>query len=84
MDLFRYVASLFGARFVVLIDRDGERNIRRIKFCGGRPFAARFGFGIANVWLLDGGGVVGACYVVSWVPYYPFAPRQWPSHSEAA
>lgn len=79
-DLIRRFFVFFGARYVTLIDHDGGRNVRRVEFRGGEPFARRFDFDIANVWLLGGGKVSGVIYVDGWEPYEPGAKRVLPTY----
>lgn len=79
-DLFRKLTTeLFGWRWVMLIDHDGARRVRRVEFMGGRPFARRHPYDIANAMLLDGGAVAGVSYVTGWEPYEPGAEPVWPS-----
>ena len=78
MDIFRFVATLFGRRYVVLIDHDKDRHVRPIVFKGGQAYAHRFPFGVATVALLNGGKTEGVSYVYGWEPYTPLAPRRWP------
>lgn len=83
-DLLRYVLTAFGFRFVVLIYYSGGRAVRRIRFCGGRPFARVYGLvPESNCWLNDGGSVDGPSYIDGWEPYEPFAPKRWPIPSGA-
>lgn len=74
----RYLMERYlGARYVALIDHDGELNVRRVKFDGGMPYAWRMGLGVRKVWILDGGSTSGCGYVVGWKPVDHGAKR-WP------
>ena len=83
IDILRAIGSiLFGLRWVVLVDHDGERSVRRIRFYGGKPAARRFPhLNETDVWLEDGGSAEGVIYVHSWEPYDPFAPKRFPTYS---
>lgn len=84
MDAFRFIgAALFGWRWVVLVDYQGTRHVRRIKFIAGRPYAAKYGYHIGDSALLDNGQVSGPIYVKRWEPYPLFAERQWPIFAPA-
>lgn len=84
-DLFRYLASaIFGVRWVVLIDFDGLRNIRMIRWEGGLPIAYRLSFKLRRVGLLDNGRVRNGSYVHGWEPYAPLASKKWPKFDKAA
>lgn len=78
-DMFRYITTLFGYRYVVLVDHDGGRTIRVVRFMNGKPYACRRSFGIRDVFLLDGGGLENGAYVKRWEPYEPCAAKQWPT-----
>lgn len=78
-DMVRAFFQWFGIRYVVLIDFDGERNIRRVVWRGGQACAWRVGLGISMVQLLDGGRVRGVSYVSGWAPYDAAAPKTLPS-----
>ena len=76
-DLFRYLRSkLFGTKFVVLIDFDGEQNIRALKFMGGRFFVYRWSFLEGLTEIKDNGTIDGPSYVKSWKPYIPFKSKR--------
>lgn len=79
IDLLRAIGSrLFGLRWVVLVDHDGERSVRHIRFSGGQPVARRMS---SDVWLKDDGSAEGVSYVHCWEPYDPSAPKRFPKHS---
>lgn len=61
------LARLFGKRVVVLIDFDGEANVR-VEWLDalGRPFAARML--VRRVLLNADGSTTGASYVKRWLP----------------
>ena len=81
MILVHKFMAFLGAIYVVLIDHDGERNIRRVKWSGGVPVAERYGLGIRVVELLDDGALRNGNYVTRWEPFDPLAPkRPLPSH----
>ena len=81
-DLMRSALSAtLGWRWVVLVDYDGDRNIRRVKFRGGRPYASRLGFSIRDVWLLDNGKLDNGEWVEAWEPYDPGAEKLWPTYA---
>lgn len=83
MDIFRFIGqTLFGWRWVVLIDFDGERNLRRIKGQSGRSRVSRHVHLGDDCLLLDGGKIKGVCYVHGWEPYIPFATPIYPEFSE--
>lgn len=83
-DLLRYLASIiFGTTWVVLIDHDGSRHVRRIRWQGGVATAERVGFDIRRVQLLDHGKIGNGAYVHAWEPYSPLAARRWPIPPEA-
>lgn len=80
IDLFRaFLSVAFGIRWVVLVDFDGERNVRRVRWQGGRACAARWSFATRDIYLADGGLAEGASYVVAWEIYDPFAPKRLPT-----
>ena len=82
-DLWRWAVIQMGGMYVVLIDQDGEHNVRRVYWEGGEPFAARWPWGIRTVKLLDGGALgPGSSYVEKWAPYTPFARRKIPKAGE--
>lgn len=77
----RAIGSIvFGFRWVVLIDFDGERTIRRVRFIGERPYANRMQYLSEPVGLLDGGAVEGCEWVSSWEPYRIFAAKRFPTY----
>jgi hypothetical protein len=78
MDIFRWLMTKIGMRYVILVDHDGARHVRRVIWRGGKPFAVRMGFGIRTVGLEDNGAVSNGCYVDRWEPYEPLAERSWP------
>lgn len=79
MDALRWLLSwLFGIRWVALTDIDGETNVRRVRWRGGKPYARRHHF--REVWLRDDGKLLNGAYVVGWRPYTPFAPKKWPAY----
>ncbi len=64
----RLLAFILRRPLVLLIDHDGETNVRvawRDAF--GRWCAHRMGFGIRDVLLLDGGKVGNGCYCARWI-----------------
>ncbi|TIS17858.1 MAG: hypothetical protein E5X10_01935 [Mesorhizobium sp.] len=82
-DLVRRLRSwLFGTRYVVLVDFDGERHVRQIRFVGGKPYANRFEYVGRQCWLEDNGALTGQpAYVDRWEPYIPGAPGRFPVYS---
>jgi hypothetical protein len=75
---------IFGTRYVVLIDHDGERTVREIKFSGGKPYVTRHAYGIGGCILADDGKFVSKpCYVDAWEPYDLDAPKRYPTYSRA-
>lgn len=82
IDLLRAIGSrLFGLRWVVLVDFDGERTVRRVKFLNGKPYANRWRYMPAPVDLEDDGAAKGCAYVECWQPYTAFAPKRFPTYS---
>lgn len=77
-DLWRWIMTRFGARYVVLTDHDGERTIRRVRWEAGRPIAYRFPLTGPICRLMDGGRIKGPSFVHQWEPYAPFQARQFP------
>lgn len=77
-DLWRWIMTRFGARYVVLTDFDDEVVVRRVHWKGGKPHANRLFGGfepIAVCRLKDGGAISGPSWVTSWEPYVPFQRR---------
>lgn len=92
LDPARWVIStMFGVRWVVLVDHDGSERIRAARLRRGAWVAERMGGligrGIRQVELLPNGNLRNGSYVVSWRPYAPFDglsgwPRPpFPSHA---
>lgn len=78
-ELARWIACrFFGATYVMLIDHDGEVNVRRVKFVGSKSYASRYPFKIRDIWLSDNGELRNGNYVQSWEPYLPMSSKQWP------
>lgn len=78
--LARITYHLFGTLWVVLIDFNGDANIRRVVEIGTRWYAWRVGMGIRKVELGPNGEVINGAYVDSWEPYYP--PANFPAKKE--
>lgn len=56
---------------VVLVDHDGEPNARLVGGSSTFRIAARHGFGVRTVRLLNNGTTTGASYVKTWEPLFP-------------
>jgi hypothetical protein len=80
--LRRCVSSIFGTRWVILIDHDGDRFVRRMYFRGGQAMANRYSH--RPIRLLDNGAVRGVSYVHGWMPYYPAGPKKVPAFTKYA
>lgn len=81
-DLLRTIgASLFGWRYVWLTDCWGSRYVRRVRFFGGRPHAAKYEISDGYAELLDEGGTSGVSYIRSWEPYEIGGEPRWPVYT---
>ena len=79
-ELWLWVTSKFGVKYVVLTDQNGCVEISPIFWKAGRAFA-RWGY-LTDCRLLVGGKVGGPFYVESWEPYAPFKSKRPPIPAE--
>lgn len=64
MDFRTIMHNLFGTKYVILTDLDGERNIRRAKKIGKKMFASRM---FKNDVILENDGkCYGTRYCTKW------------------
>ena len=68
MNFFQWLLSKIGFHYVLLIDHDGEINVRRCKRVGQYLSAWRYGLGVGRVILHPDGSVTGTNYVTAWEP----------------
>ena len=70
LGLFRRLMVMLGGDYVVLRHHDNTHLIRKVKWLGGRAFAASYLPETASQ-LLPAGEVIGPCYVEEWIPITP-------------
>lgn len=88
LDEMRWLLTrLLGWRFVVLIDRDGKRCVRKARLHLGQWVAERqgglIGRGLRRVRLLDDGEIENGLYVFGWEPWdYPTSVQNFPAYTK--
>jgi hypothetical protein len=74
----RIRTALFGTRWIVLIEDDGECSVKKVEFMNGRAMVNRYTHSCYPVLLLADGIATGGYRSLRWEPYDPSAPKRWP------